>query len=210
MVAEVPMNGIIFPPFWVFTSLRYVPAEPRASVRMTSGFDFSKAATSVRYEEAPSLIGWLMAIFPPSLVNAFVAGSTKAWEPMSSPNTSAAFLYGAWLGPKRALPTIANASYTSAGTRRWKYLSVVLLNSDCPVMQNIGRCALSMIGATAAASSEVHPTAAIKLELLAIIWFAAGTASAGSPRVSNCWHFTWRPPTPPLLLISGAAARQAA
>src|SRR5438132_8038699 len=102
MVAEEPMKGIIFPPFWVFTSLRYVPAEPRASVRMTSGFDFSMAATSVRYEEAPSLIGWLIAILPPSLVNAFVAGSTKAWEPMSSPNTSAAFLYGAWLGPYRS------------------------------------------------------------------------------------------------------------
>jgi uncharacterized damage-inducible protein DinB len=41
----------------------------------------------------------------------------------------------------------------SAGTRRWKYLSVVLLNSVCPVMQNIGILARSMIGATVAASS---------------------------------------------------------
>ena len=57
----------------------------------------------------------------------------------------------------------------SAGTRRWKYASFVLLNSDCPVMQNIGVCALSIIGATAEASSEVQPTTAIKFELLAII-----------------------------------------
>ncbi len=67
-----------------------------------------------------------------------------------------------------------------------------------------------MIGATVAASSDVHPTTAIRLELLAIIALAAGTASAGSPRVSNFWQLTWRPPTPPLLLIDGAAARQAA
>src|ERR1700738_178890 len=98
----------------------------------------------------------------------------------------------------------------SAGTRRWKYLSGVLLNSDCPVIQNIGILARSMIGATVAASSDVQPTTAIRLELLATIWFAAGTASAGSPRVSNCWHFTFRPPTPPLLLVEGAAAREGA
>ena len=77
-------------------------------------------------------------------------------------------------------------------------------------MQNIGMCARSMIGATVDASSDVQPTTAIRFELLAIIGFAAGTASAGSPRVSNCWQFTWRPPTPPLSLIDGAAARQAA
>src|SRR4029077_9029124 len=98
----------------------------------------------------------------------------------------------------------------SAGTNRWKYGSFVLLNSLCPVMQNIGTWALSTIGATAEASSDVQPTTAIRLELLAIIWFAAGAASAGSPRVSNCWHLIWRPPTPPPLLISGAAARHAA
>src|ERR1700736_5975912 len=98
----------------------------------------------------------------------------------------------------------------SAGTRRWKYGSLVLLNSDCPVMQNIGMCDLSMIGATAEASSDVQPTTAIKFELLATIWLAAGAASAGSPRVSNFWQVTCRPPTPPFLLIAGAAARQAA
>src|ERR1700736_341184 len=100
----------------------------------------------------------------------------------------------------------------SAGTRRWKYgrSGFGLLNSVCPVMQNIGICARLMIGATVAASSEVQPTTAIRLELLAIIWLAAGTASAGSPRVSNCWHLTWRPPTPPVLFMDGAAARHAA
>ena len=98
----------------------------------------------------------------------------------------------------------------SAGTSRWKYFSFVLLNSVCPVMQNIGMWALSTMGATVAASSEVQPTTAIRLELPATIWLAAGTASAGSPRVSNFWHLTCRPPTPPLLLIEGAAARQAA
>src|SRR2546421_12744417 len=97
----------------------------------------------------------------------------------------------------------------SAGTSRWKYFSGVLLNSVWPVMQNIGICARSMMGATVAASSEVHPTAAIRLEWLATIWLAAGTASAGSPRVSNCLHFPCPPPTPPVLLVEGAAARQA-
>src|SRR5258708_21033039 len=98
----------------------------------------------------------------------------------------------------------------SAGTRRWKYLRVVLLNSVCPVMQNIGMWPRSMIGATVAASSEVHPTTAIRLELLAIIALAAGTASAAPPRGSNFWQLTCRPPTPPLLLIDGAAATQTA
>src|SRR5579864_1008907 len=105
---------------------------------------------------------------------------------------------------------MAYASKMSAGTRRWKYLRVVLLNSVWPVMQNIGMWARSMIGATVAASSEVHPMTAMRFLFAAIIWFAAGTASAGSPRVSNCWHLIMRPLTPPLLLIDGAAARQAA
>jgi len=50
-------------------------------------------ATSVRYDvPGARLIGWLIAIVPPSFVKAFVAGATKAWEPMSLPKTSAAFL----------------------------------------------------------------------------------------------------------------------
>src|SRR5712691_1977065 len=108
------------------------------SVRITSGLVSSILATSVRYDGAPSLMAWLMAIVTPSLFSAVVAGATKVCEPMSSPNTSATFLYGAWPGPNRALPIIAYASNESAGTRRWKYLAVLLLNSDWPVMQNMG------------------------------------------------------------------------
>jgi len=77
-------------------------------------------------------------------------------------------------------------------------------------MQNMGMWARSMIGTTVEASSDVQPTTAIRLVLPAIMALAAGTASAGSPRVSNFWQLTWRPLTPPLLLIEGAAARQAA
>ena len=125
---------------------------------------------------------------------------------MSSPNTSATFLYGAWLGPNRALPIIAYASNESAGTSRWKYLAVLLLNSDWPVMQNIGMLERSRIGTTVEASSDVQPTTPMRLELPAIIEFAAGTASAGSPLVSNCWQLTWRPPIPPAPLIERDAA----
>ena len=57
-------------------------------------------------------------------------------------------------------------------------------------MQNIGTCARSTIGAIAEASSDVHPTTAIRFEFPAIIWLAAGAASAGSPRVSNFWQVT--------------------
>src|SRR5260370_16601641 len=89
----------------------------------------------------------------------------------------------------------------SAGTRRWKYLRVVLLNSVCPVMQNIGMWPRSMIGATVAASSDVHPTTAIRLELLAIIALAAGPPSAGSPRGSHFLRRTSPPPPPPFFFI---------
>src|ERR1700694_1381873 len=75
-------------------------------------------------------------------------------------------------------------------------------------MQYIGICALSMIGTTLEASSDVQPTAAIRFELPAIIALAAGTASAGSPRVSNFWQLTCRPPMPPLLLVSRSEVRR--
>src|SRR6267143_4214051 len=128
------------------------------SVRMTSGWVCSIAATSVRYDEAPRWIAWLMATVTPSFFNAVVAGPTKVWEPMSSPNTRATLLYGAWFGPKRALPIIAYASNESGGTSRWKYLKLVLLNSDWPVMQNMGMWDRSRMGTTVEASSEVQPT----------------------------------------------------
>src|ERR1700726_2542415 len=77
-------------------------------------------------------------------------------------------------------------------------------------MQNIGMCAWSRIGATLAASSDVQPTTAMRFELLAIICWAAGTASAGSPRVSNSLQLTVCPMTPPALLMARAAGRHAA
>src|ERR1700674_3813281 len=67
-----------------------------------------------------------------------------------------------------------------------------------------------MMGTTLAASSDVQPTTAIRFEWLAIIWLAAGTASAGSPRVSNSWQLTMCPMTPPALLMARAAGRHAA
>src|SRR5260370_35078784 len=100
MVEAWLLTGIIGPPFCVFTSFRYVPAAPRASVMMTSGWVASIAATSVRDDvRGVRLIGWLIAIVPPSMVNALVAGGTKGGEPMWFPKTSAAFVYGSCPGP---------------------------------------------------------------------------------------------------------------
>src|SRR5450759_707304 len=206
MVAEVPMNGIILPPFCCLTAFMYVPAEPMVSVRMTSGCVCSIEATSVRYDAAPRWMAWLMAIVTPSLFKAATAGPTNVWEPMSSPNTSATFLYGAWFGPYRALPIIAYASNESGGTSRWKYLALVLLNSDWPVMQNMGMWERSRIGTTVDASSEVQPTTPIRFDLRETSALAAGTAPAGSPRASNRWQLTWRPPMPPAPVIDSEAA----
>src|ERR1700693_3502170 len=77
-------------------------------------------------------------------------------------------------------------------------------------MQNMGMWERSRIGTTVDASSEVQPTTPMRFELLEIIWLAAGTASAGSPRVSNCWQLTLRPPIPPAPLIESEAAMQPA
>src|SRR5579872_3641471 len=61
------------------------------------------------------------------------------------------------------------------------------------------------IGTTDAASSEVHPmTNAGAPE--AYIWRTAGTASAGSPRVSTDLQFSMCPSTPPALSIAFVAA----
>src|SRR2546423_13703205 len=97
----------------------------------------------------------------------------------------------------------------SAGTRRWKYLSDVLLNSLCPVMQNIGICARSLTGATVATSSDVQPTTAIRLlEWLAVIAFAPREASASSPRASYHPPIALPPPPPPSEVIAGVAVEQ--
>src|SRR5215468_2019338 len=58
-------------------------------------------------------------------------------------------------------------------------------NSDCPVMQNMFILRALMIGTTEAASSEVQPITRARFGVLANSWLTAGTASAGSPRVST-------------------------
>src|ERR1700674_3197884 len=100
---------------------------------------------------------------------------------------------------------MAYASYSSGGTRRWKYGSVFLLNCDWPVMQNMEMWARLTIDATTAASSDVQPTTAIRCGLAAIIDSAAGLASAGSPRVSNLLQLSWLPRTPPALSMARTA-----
>src|SRR6202521_1536137 len=77
-------------------------------------------------------------------------------------------------------------------------------------MQNMGMWDPLRIGTTVDASSDVQPTTPIRFELPEIIALAAGTASAGSPFVSNCWQLTWRPPMPPASLIDSEAAMQPA
>src|SRR3981081_4175016 len=108
------------------------------------------------------------------------------------------------------MPTIAYASYSSGGTRRWKYLKLLLLNSDWPVWQKAGMWLCSRIGITLDASSDVQPITIIWFDVLAIICLVAGTASAGSPRVSNCLQLSWWPITPPAALVARVAGRQAA
>src|SRR5579875_3227024 len=66
-----------------------------------------------------------------------------------------------------------------------------------------------MIGTTEAASSEVRPMTSTRLEVEAYIWRTAGTASAGSPRVSTDLQVRSWPRTPPAALIALVAASQA-
>ena len=75
-------------------------------------------------------------------------------------------------------------------------------NSDCPVMQNMAILWLLMIGATEAASSEVQPMTRARLGVEANIWLTAGTASAGSPRVSTLLQVSMWPSTPPAALMA--------
>src|ERR1700728_3519803 len=55
-------------------------------------------------------------------------------------------------------------------------------------MQNDTVFSAPKIGTTDAASSEVQPIASTRFEVDAYIWRTAGTASAGSPRVSTLLH----------------------
>ena len=52
-------------------------------------------------------------------------------------------------------------------------------------MQNMAILWPLMIGTTEAASSEVQPMTSARSRVEANIWLTAGTASAGSPRVST-------------------------
>ena len=72
-------------------------------------------------------------------------------------------------------------------------------------MQNIAILCALMIGTTAAASSDVQPMTSARLEVEANIWLTAGTASAGSPRVSTLLQVSGCPSTPPAALIAAVA-----
>ena len=61
-------------------------------------------------------------------------------------------------------------------------------------------------GTTEAASSEVQPMTRARFEVDAYIWRTAGTASAGSPRVSTDLQFSLWPSTPPAVLMALVAA----
>jgi len=75
-------------------------------------------------------------------------------------------------------------------------------------MQNATILRELMIGTTLAASSEVHPMTSARLEVVANICVVAGTASAGSPRVSTPLQLSLWPSTPPALLIAVVAPSQ--
>src|SRR5207302_5558483 len=74
-------------------------------------------------------------------------------------------------------------------------------------MQNDTVLLAPKIGATDAASSDVQPMTSRGLPE-AYIWWTAGTASAGSPRVSTALQFRWCPRTPPAALMALLAASQ--
>ena len=72
-------------------------------------------------------------------------------------------------------------------------------------MQNIAILRALMTGTTEAASSDVQPMTSPRLEVEANIWLTAGTASAGSPRVSTLLQVSLCPSTPPALLMAAVA-----
>ena len=72
-------------------------------------------------------------------------------------------------------------------------------------MQNMAILCALMTGATEAASSEVQPMTRARPGVEANIWFTAGTASAGSPRVSTLLQVSVCPSTPPAWLMAAVA-----
>src|SRR6516165_5702823 len=93
---------------------------------------------------------------------------------------------------------------------RQKYCSLVRSNATSPVSANIGILFAPIIGTVALASSELGPSTPNRCGVVAIIFAAAVTASAGSPRVSTLEQATLLLSTPPAAFTSAAAVRQPA
>src|SRR5450631_4229119 len=93
---------------------------------------------------------------------------------------------------------------------RQKYCSLVWSNDASPVSANIVTLAPLISGAVASASSELGPSTPNMCDVVASIFAAAVTASAGSPRVSTLEQATLLLSTPPAALTAVAAARQPA
>ena len=81
-------------------------------------------------------------------------------------------------------------------------------NSDWPVIPNTTILSALMTGTTLAASSEVTPMTRARFGVVANICRVAGTASAGSPRVSTPLQVSLWPSTPPALLMAWVAPSQ--
>ena len=93
---------------------------------------------------------------------------------------------------------------------RQKYGSVVWSNDASPVSANIVILAALISGAVESASSELGPSTPSRFGVVASIFAAAVTASAGSPRVSSVAQATLLLSTPPAALTAVAAVRQPA
>ena len=83
-------------------------------------------------------------------------------------------------------------------------------NDASPVSANIGTLAALISGAVASASSELGPSTPNRFDVVASIFAAPVTASAGSPRVSTLEQTILSPSTPPAALIALAAGWQPA
>ena len=93
---------------------------------------------------------------------------------------------------------------------RQKYGSLVWSNDASPVSANIGILAALISGAVESASSELGPSTPNRFDVVASIFAAPVTASAGSPRVSTLEQATLLPSTPPAALTAVTAGWQPA
>ena len=134
--------------------------------------------------------GWRPVSYP-AFFMAAIAGATKVWEPMSLPKARATRLYGAagpW-PPSRRTPT------GPAGP------AIEVREFDVVELRLAGHAERDVLlapksGTTEAASSEVQPMTRPRFDVEAYIWRTAGTASAGSPRVSTDLQLSLWPSTP--------------